>query len=129
MGASSVAESTVHKSDLPLDSSDLVKMIHDESGLTWEQIGKAFNVSRRSVHLWASGRRINARHSEMIMELAQVIRSAPVDEPALVRAWLYGAEPGQPSPMEAFQAHHRREGTPLQGAGYTSSELLGGEAD
>lgn len=116
------------KADLPLDSGDLVKMIHDESGLTWEQLSKAFNVSRRSVHLWASGGRINARHSELIMRFAQVVRSAPVREPALVRTWLYASEPGEPSPMEAFQAQHRKAGTPLQGSGYTSTELLGGEA-
>jgi DNA-binding transcriptional regulator YiaG len=113
------------KAELPLDSAALVKLIHDESGLTWEQLSRALNVSRRSVHLWASGGRINARHSEMIMSLAQLVRSAPVHEPSLVRAWLYASDPGVRSPMEAFQAQYRKAGTPLQGAGYTSSELLG----
>ncbi|MGW2464207.1 hypothetical protein ACWC2M_35265 [Streptomyces sp. NPDC001761] len=113
--------------ELPLESAALVKTIHDESGLTWEQLSRALNVSRRSVHLWASGGRVNARHSEMIMHLAQLVRSAPVREPALVRAWLYASEPGARSPMEEFQSHYRKTGAPLQGAGYTSSELLGGD--
>jgi hypothetical protein len=128
-GSADPVESTdMRKADLPLESADLVKMIHDESGLTWEQLSKAFNVSRRSVHLWASGGRINARHSEMIMRLAQLVRSAPVREPSLVRTWLYASEPGSRSPMEEFRDQYRKAGAPLQGAGYTSSELLGGQA-
>ncbi|MDX2682333.1 hypothetical protein [Streptomyces soliscabiei] len=114
--------------DLPLESAALVQMIHDQSGLTWEQLSKTLNVSRRSVHLWASGGRVNARHGEMIMRLAQLVRSAPVREPALVRAWLHASEPGAPSPMEEFRAQYRKAGAPIQSAGYTSSELLGGEA-
>lgn len=129
LGAEGLADSTdTRQADLPLESSGLVKMIHDESGLTWEQLSKALNVSRRSVHLWASGGRINARHSEMITRLAQLVRSAPVREPTLVRTWLHASEPGALSPMEEFRAQFRKTGTPLQGTGYTSSELLGAEA-
>lgn len=128
-GTAEPADSTEEgKADLPLGSADLVQMLHDESGLTWEQLSKALSVSRRSVHLWASGGRVNARHGEMIMRLAQLVRSAPVRQPSLVRAWLYASEPGARSPMEEFREQYRKARTPIQGTGYTSSELLGGEA-
>lgn len=112
-----------------LDSATLVKNIHDESGLTWEQLSKTLGVSRRSVHLWASGGRMNARHIELMSDLARLVRSAPVASPAGVRAWLLASDSGEPSPLEAFKLQHRRGDTPVSGVGYTASQLIGVDAD
>lgn len=112
-----------------LQSATLVKKIHDESGLTWDQLSKALGVSRRSVHLWASGGRINGRHMELLSELARMVRNAPVTTPAAVRSWLLVSKSGQPSPLEAFKAQHKRGETTVSGVGYTASQLLGVDAD
>ena len=42
-----------------LADADELRWLKAHSGLTWEQLGKAFGVSRRAVHLWANGGRMN----------------------------------------------------------------------
>lgn len=46
------------------------------SGLTWEQLAGLFGVSRRNVHLWASGMPLNAAHRERLMRVLDVVRHA-----------------------------------------------------
>ena len=41
------------------------------SGLTWEQLGELFEVSRRSVHFWASGKPLNAANEQRLMRGAR----------------------------------------------------------
>lgn len=61
--------------------SEVVKWLHSESGLTWEQIAKLFGVSRRTVHLWASGGSMNSRHFSLLSEVMQIVRGLPVRTP------------------------------------------------
>jgi DNA-binding transcriptional regulator YiaG len=53
-----------------------VSEIRRLSGLTWEQMGVLFQVSRRSVHFWASGKSMNAANEERLMRVLQVIRDS-----------------------------------------------------
>ena len=46
------------------------------SGLTWEQLAGLFQVSRRSVHFWASGKPLNAGNHERLMRVLDVVRAA-----------------------------------------------------
>src|SRR4051794_6916837 len=50
-----------------------VRDFKSRSGLTWEQLGRLFGVSRRAVHGWAAGARMNAAHSEMLARLRLVM--------------------------------------------------------
>jgi len=43
------------------------------SGLTWDQIARYFGVSRRAVHLWASGGRMTASNEELLAHLVRVV--------------------------------------------------------
>ena len=110
-------------------TSELIRAAHDTSGLTWDQISGLFDVSRRAVHHWASGGRVTARHTEMIAAFARLVDSAPGESAEMRRTWLFSAEPGQPSPIEALLASYRLERTPVVGSGYTSSQLLGTYGD
>ncbi|MBR7206951.1 hypothetical protein KB219_35335, partial [Pseudomonas aeruginosa] len=49
----------------------------EETGLTWDQLGRIFGVSRRAVHLWANGGRMNAGNAETLYDLMSVVRSLP----------------------------------------------------
>lgn len=111
------------------NTAELIRDLHDGSGLTWEQLSKILGVSRRSVHLWASGGRMNARHIELATELASLVRNAPVEEPERVRTWLLAANAGGLSPVEEFKADHRRPAAAVNGVGYTASQLIGQDAD
>lgn len=44
------------------------------SGLTWEQLAKLFNVSRRSLHFWASGQPLSRFNEEQLNRLLGTIR-------------------------------------------------------
>jgi DNA-binding transcriptional regulator YiaG len=44
------------------------------SGLTWDQLARLFNVSRRSLHFWASGKSMTASNEEHLQRLLAVIR-------------------------------------------------------
>lgn len=44
------------------------------SGLTWDQLAKIFNVSRRSVHFWASGQQLSSFNEENLNRLLGTIR-------------------------------------------------------
>lgn len=65
-----------------------LRSLHDESGLTWDQLAKLFGVSRRAVHAWAAGARMNDHHARWLTELTAAIRGLPGDDPATRRAYL-----------------------------------------
>jgi len=50
-----------------------VRRLKEDSGLTWDQFRRLFGVSRRAVHMWAGGSRINARNEERLAHLENVI--------------------------------------------------------
>ena len=53
----------------------LLAEAHKASGLTWEQIARYFGVSRRAVHLWASGGRMTASNEELLVHLVRAVDS------------------------------------------------------
>jgi DNA-binding transcriptional regulator YiaG len=44
------------------------------SGLTWDQLAKLFNVSRRSLHFWASGQPLSPFNEEHLNQLLEAIK-------------------------------------------------------
>lgn len=44
------------------------------TGFTWEQLAKLFNVSRRTLHFWASGQKLNSFNEEQLYLLLDTIR-------------------------------------------------------
>jgi transcriptional regulator with XRE-family HTH domain len=58
------------------------------SGLTWEQLAKLFNVARRSLHFWASGKPVNAPNEEHLRRVLAVVRKADRSFAAKNRAML-----------------------------------------
>ncbi len=58
------------------------------SGLTWDQIARLFNVSRRSLHFWASGKAMTSANEEHLHRLLAVIRKVDRGSGAANRAVL-----------------------------------------
>ena len=79
VGSSTPASS--EPTTLPLSSARLIRDLKSRSGLTWDQLAGLFGVSRRAVHGWASGARLNAQHSETLSWLRQTLTrvEAPTD--------------------------------------------------
>lgn len=54
-------------------SAEQIRALHEASGLTWDQIAKLFGTSRRALHMWANGGRMNATNYDTLMLLRRVV--------------------------------------------------------
>lgn len=70
------------------NTADAIRRLRERSGLTWDEIGKAFGVSRRAVHQWANGGRMNSKNVERLGEIVALIDDIPAQTSADVRSWL-----------------------------------------
>ena len=60
---------------VPAESTaEAIMEIRRRSGLTWEELADLFDVSRRSVHHWANGKPVSARHDRMIRRMLAAVR-------------------------------------------------------
>lgn len=62
------------------------------SGLTWEELGELFEVSRRSLHHWASGRSASAEHERKIWRMLASIRRLDQGDQTATRARLLAVD-------------------------------------
>jgi hypothetical protein len=67
---------------------DAVMEVRRRGGLTWEQLASLFAVDRRSVHLWASGRPLNATNAERLNRVLAILRRADRGSASATKAWL-----------------------------------------
>lgn len=76
------------------------------SGLTWSQLAELFEVSRRSIHFWASGKPLNAANEARLLAVLDVVRTADCGNARLNRAALLEATDGvTPFSMLASQQY------------------------
>lgn len=74
VGAGDVDEQEALEGAQSRSDRDEVAWIKDNSGLTWDQLGKVFGVSRRAVHMWANGGRLNESNARRLREFSAVVR-------------------------------------------------------
>ncbi len=111
------------------DSSTVVRKLHDESGLTWEQLGRLFGVSRRAVHLWANGGRMNAGNAETLSDLVSIVRALPATSTNARRNSLLTPGSDGASIVDRFRARHTPGSGQVTGTTYTPDQLLGARHD
>lgn len=56
------------------DAGQAIRELRRLSGLTWDHIAQIFDVNRRSVHFWASGKAMTQSHEEKLYKILSVIR-------------------------------------------------------
>ena len=71
---------------------EAVLEIRRRSGLTWEELGDLFDVSRRRVHHWASGKSVSARSEWMIRRMLAAIRRLDQGQRSATRAKLLAVD-------------------------------------
>lgn len=59
----------------PSSPQEMVRWLHEESGLTWDQLARTLGVSRRSVHAWAGGQRVSGRNLERLSYVYSTINA------------------------------------------------------
>ncbi|MGN8027168.1 hypothetical protein [Microbacterium sp. 22242] len=84
-------------------TASIVKRVRERSGLTWDQFARAFNVSRRAAHHWASGGKLSASNSTLLAEFNQLVTAIDSTDPDEVRNRLINADGSGESPLEAFR--------------------------
>lgn len=119
----------VHHDSHPLLLSDqqAVQWLHDQSGLTWDQLSRVFGVSRRAVHMWATGGRMNSSHAATLRELEAVVQGLPGTNSAERRAALLAPGPEGVSIIDRFRARHTPTEGDALGTAYSPDQLLGAQ--
>jgi hypothetical protein len=90
-------------------TADAVLQIRRLSGLTWEELSDLFDVSRRSVHHWASGKVVSAKHDQIIRQTLITIRRLDRGSAADTRALLLTPDPFGVSAMDLLKAGSFRD--------------------
>ncbi len=104
-----------------------VTWIKEHSGLTWDQLGKVFGVSRRAVHMWANGGRLNESNARRLREFSAIIRDVewetPRSTPEVVRARLLQIDSDGLSVVDRLR--RERSTGPTWGAPFGPERLVG----
>ena len=74
------------------------------SGFTWEQLARLFNVSRRSLHFWASGKPMTPANEEHLQRLLAVVRKIDRGSASANRAVLLGVPEDGSLPFDLLAA-------------------------
>lgn len=101
-GAFVIAQASRTDAGLPVapaqDAATTLAELRRRSGLTWEQLGELFGVSRRSAHFWASGRPMSTEHLAHLYQVVEVVRRLDRGEPSATREALLAPLSGGPTP-------------------------------
>jgi transcriptional regulator with XRE-family HTH domain len=98
-------------------SASAILEIRRRSGLTWDELAKLFEVSRRSVHHWASGKPVSASHHRQIWRMLTAIRHVDQGEAARTRDFLLAADASGNSPLDLLSLSRFEEATARVGTG------------
>lgn len=104
------------KSQAGEDTGHAVAEIRRLSGLTWEQLGELFGVSRRSAHFWASGKPLSAANEERLMQVLDIIREGYRGDARSTRAALFSVTTGT-TPFKLLASERFTEARKLFGKG------------
>ena len=92
-------------------SASAILEIRRRSGLTWDELAELFEVSRRSVHHWASGKTVSASHHRQIRLMLVAIRNIDQGEAARTRDFLLALDASGESPLDLLSRSRFEEAT------------------
>jgi DNA-binding transcriptional regulator YiaG len=87
------------------------------SGLTWDQLARLFNVGRRSLHFWASGKSMAPSNEERLQRLLAVVRKVDRGSGSANRAALLGVREDGNIPFDLLVAGDYERVVSLLGPG------------
>src|SRR5262249_35669022 len=82
----------------------LIAELRRISGLTWQHVARLFDVDRRAVHFWASGRPLSDANAEHLSRLIVLLRRLDRGAPSEVREWLLAPSSTGAVPLELLAA-------------------------
>lgn len=106
-------------------TAEAVLEIRRISGLTWEELAELFDVSRRSVHHWASGNAISAKHEHAVRQVLIAVRHLDRGSAANTRSALLTPDAFGVSLIELLKVGSYREAmSRLQAVSKANQQLL-----
>jgi hypothetical protein len=102
----------------------LVQELHSKSGLTWDQLGRIFGVSRRAVHLWAAGGQINAKHLELLFNASATVSALKAESPAESKLMLFESKNNVTSIFDQLVKRSAKAGPAISGSPFRPDELM-----
>ncbi len=108
------------------DTSQALAQLRLLSGLTWEQLGQLFKVTRRSVHFWASGKPLNAENEQHLRRTLDILRAADRGEARANRSALLEVQAGR-SALDLLTEQRFEEARARLGSGQGRKQLILGE--
>jgi transcriptional regulator with XRE-family HTH domain len=106
-------------------SAETIRDLRARSGWTWDELAKVAGVSRRAVHGWANGARVNHAHSMRLQRLAEAVKQYDRSSPDETRGALHAPTPNGPSAFEMLV----RSARGISGRSLTPAQLLEAEPD
>lgn len=101
---------------------EAVHELRRRSGLTWEELGDLFSVSRRSVHHWASGEVLAAKHERHVREVLNAIRQTDRGESRKTRDALLMTDDRGISALALLKAGDTEAAVTMLGGGVAPTE-------
>jgi DNA-binding XRE family transcriptional regulator len=100
------------------------RWLRENSGLTWDQLGKLFGVSRRTVHLWANGARMNTRNAEALAQAVGMVKGIAAQTPDARRTAILANTNGKASLFEALAVSTRNGHEPINAPAFRAADSL-----
>ncbi len=85
------------------------------SGMKWEQLASLFEVTRRTVHFWASGKALNSINEEKLYRILSTVRQVDRGSAQENRDALFTAQAGGIAPIDLIRAGQYSEVVRLLG--------------
>lgn len=104
--------------------SELIIDLHSRSGLTWESLAKALGVSRRSLHMWASGTTVTAAHRAVMERFESLLDSFGKISPADAKLRLLERSAGEPALIDQFRMKRDGGKRVINGPVLSAAEML-----
>lgn len=114
---------TLPSSSSPETTQKALSELRKLSGLTWEQLAKLFNVSRRSLHFWASGQPLSRFNEEQLSRLLDTLQYIDRGSASLNRSLLLRADDNDNPLFDLLVAGKYEEFKQIVGVGNAPQKL------
>lgn len=122
-GYSAMATNTGVVAVSPEGAGAAIAEVRRLTGLTWEQLARVFAVSRRSLHLWASGKRMAPANEERLQRVLATIRKLDRGSASANRSLLLAIGDDAIVPLDLLAEGRYAELLSRLGAGHAPARL------
>lgn len=92
------------------------------SGLTWDQLAQLFDVQRRSIHFWASGKPLSSKNEEKLNRILDTLRYISLGSASINRSLLMKIHSNGVSSLDLLATGEYNKVKDFIGAGNTSEK-------